>query len=174
MKSLNLLLVLECQIKLRMKETKTTNNLIDIRSESLKSLQSSQLKAHGKLWGLDVFSWQNPSVELLASTIHSFPFRVNLIGNTSLLLEILAHDKTVSTNLNTLFCYQNEKQLTFEPNLKHISIIESNDVQEIFQKIYEMRSTKAIILFCADGIDSEFLQNAFKNYLSIHQINAVK
>ncbi|HLU86750.1 MAG TPA: hypothetical protein VKZ44_03275 [Taishania sp.] len=157
-----------------MKETKTPNNLIDVRSESLKSLQSSQLRAHGKLWGLDVFSWQNPTVELLASTIHSFPFHVNLIGNTSLLFELLTHDKTVSTNLNMLLCYQNEHKIAIESNTSHVSFFESNDVQELFKKVYEIRSTKAIVLFCSDGIDSEYLQNAFNNYLSIHQINAVK
>jgi hypothetical protein len=41
------------------------NRLLDFRKESLKKLNTTTMRSHGKLWGMDVFSWFLPDPELI-------------------------------------------------------------------------------------------------------------
>ncbi len=84
-----------------MKETKlnSAQQLLSARQETLQKLQTTAMRPHGKLWGLDVFSWLEPDMELLANTIHSFPFQVVWISNKEILEGVVAADPQILSNV---------------------------------------------------------------------------
>ena len=73
--------------------------LLQAREEGLKSLQNGVLKPHGKLLGMDVFSWLNPDVHMLMNTLHSFPFPVIWIAQKMDWDALLNLDNTILSNL---------------------------------------------------------------------------
>lgn len=156
----------------RMNKTKTAENLIDIRKESLKNIQTGQLRPHGKLWGMDVFSWANPELEMLSSTIHSFPFSQIIIAPASLLMSLVEYDNSVLTNIHAVISYEDVQQLFDRKKFATIDqVFTTNNLQHAFQKMNEWQEKRKIVLFCSEGIDFESCQTAFKEYLEIHQIN---
>ncbi len=72
-----------------MENTKVTDNrLLAARQEGLKQAESHSLRPLGKLWGMDVFAWYNPSVNELSATLTTFPFPVFWLGNEELIKEL--------------------------------------------------------------------------------------
>jgi len=60
-----------------MKETKkqigAEESLLKARVEGMHQLEKGSLRPHGKLWGMDVFSWYNPMRFELENVLSSFP-----------------------------------------------------------------------------------------------------
>lgn len=152
-----------------MKQVKTGRNLLEVRKEALNEVAYGSIRPHGKLWGMDVFSWENPHVETIAFTIHSFPFPVVWLASSELLAAVVKFDTTVVSNLHAVISYENEwtDQEGFQ-DLSHV--LTTNDIQTAFQYMNEFRLKRGVILFCHSGTDSEHYEHAFKAYLDLHQI----
>lgn len=82
-----------------MKTLLTGNRLLDARKEGLQHAEKQVLRPLGKLWGMDVFTWQNPAAEELAGTIASFAFPVFWMGNAAQVAELAAVDADVMRSL---------------------------------------------------------------------------
>ena len=51
--------------------------LLQSRGAGLKdAIQINTMNAHGKVMGMDTFSWVNPQIDALASALESFPFTI--------------------------------------------------------------------------------------------------
>jgi hypothetical protein len=50
------------------------NPLLEARAEALKNAESQSLRPLGKLWGMDIFTWVNPSVYELGQRFIHFHF----------------------------------------------------------------------------------------------------
>ncbi len=149
-----------------MKEVKKEINLLEVRKKALESAVNGSIRPHGKLWGMDVFSWNNPSIEAMNSTIHSFPFPIIWLASAELLTDVVTADSTVLSNIHATISYENQLLIEVDfPNL-----VKTNNVQQAFQAMNDFRLKRGVILFCHSGVDSEFHQNAFKAYLELHQI----
>lgn len=151
-----------------MQKTKTEYNLLEARKEALNQVANGSIRPHGKLWGMDVFSWENPNVETIASTIHSFPFPIVWLGDAQLLTTIVEHDASVLSNIHAVVSYDGKLDTTTFQDVELLS--EQTDVQQALQKMNEFRLKRGVVLFCHSGIDSEFYKNAFKTFLGLHQI----
>lgn len=149
-----------------MKQIKKDHNLLDNRKEALGNVANGSIRPHGKLWGMDVFSWNNPTIEVITSTIHSFPFPIVWLASTDLLNEAISHDETILSNIHVAIAYENINSITD----KSTNFQTTKDVQTAFQLMSENRLKRGVILFCHAGIDSEHYQHAFKSYLELHQI----
>ena len=71
------------------------DRLLEARNEGLQNMKETTLRPHGKLWGMDVFSWYKPSIHILSNTIHAFPFPVLWIGNGSDIYSTIEEDPSV-------------------------------------------------------------------------------
>lgn len=152
-----------------MKQVQTNHNLLEARKRALENVVNGSIRPHGKLWGMDVFSWGNPHVELIASTIHSFPFPVIWLASSELLTAVVSFDAAVSGNAHAVISYADgaldENKFRDVPH-----VVTTNDVEAAFQKMNELRLKRGVILFCHSGTDAEHYENAFKAYLELHQI----
>lgn len=149
-----------------MQQIKNKHNLLDIRKEALEKNIHGSIRPHGKLWGMDVFSWSNPDVDTMTSTVHAFPFPVIWLASADFLTEVVDFDATILSNIHAVISYDKIPENTDEFQ----NLITTNDVETAFQKMSEFRLKRGVILFCYSGADSEYYKNAFKAYLAIHQI----
>ena len=149
-----------------MKQVKKDHNLLEVRKEALENVVNGSIRPHGKLWGMDVFSWQNPQLDAITSTIHSLPFPIVWLASTDLLNEAYTNDETILSNIHAAISYEKgvSKEIVFP------DAISSESIQKAFEVMNENRLKRGVILFCHTGIDSEYYQNAFKAYLELHQI----
>ena len=59
----------------------SSEQLLQAREQGLKQAQQvDTMQAHGKILGMDTFSWMNPHVDMLATLLASFPFSILWIG----------------------------------------------------------------------------------------------
>lgn len=77
---------------MELKRKITENPLLEARAEALKNAESQSLRPLGKLWGMDVFTWVNPSIYELSATLSAFPFPVFLLAPFHVLNEIALVD----------------------------------------------------------------------------------
>lgn len=157
-----------------MKELKTVSTsekkLLEVRKETLKSITTDSILAHGKLWGMDVFSWANPDIGLISSTIHSFPFPVVFVAPSKLTMSIVEHDQTVISNLHAVVSYEDIHPSFNKVNLDTIEFVDIfNDVKDALNKINERRLKRGVVLFCCEGLDVEHYKKQFNDFLKLHQ-----
>lgn len=155
-----------------MKEIKTEYNLLEARKKALDQVVHGSIRPHGKLWGMDVFSWMNPDIEVLSSTIHTFPFPILWLSPSGLLSAVMEHDAAIVTNIHTVITCdeRTENLLSNEQSAELLQVITTNDIHQAFQEMNALHFKPGIILFCTEGADSEMHQKAFSNYLELHQI----
>ncbi len=143
------------------------NSIIKARREGLLKATDSSMQSHGKLWGLDVFSWINPKPAVLAATMESFPFPVIwmssiaekepvLITNPDLLPKI-HYAIEINTNESQDNCFLNNGS-------------QVNSVSEAFNVIQQIKIKPSILLFTYANSDWEYQKNRFIDYLSLAQV----
>lgn len=150
--------------------TKTNDNLLEIRQETLKNVSNETIRPHGKLWGMDVFTWNNPDVSMLASTIQAFPFPVVLLTPASLLMSVVDFDSTVKLNINATIvsiddnCTLNMQLLNAIPT---VALTES--MEESLGELQQCKIPRGIVLFCQEGQDAQINTKKFLEFLTLHQ-----
>lgn len=154
-----------------MQQTKTEHNILEARKKALEQVVHGSIRPHGKLWGMDVFSWANPNVETIVSTIHSFPFSVILIAPSALLMTVVENDPAIVSNLHAVISYE-DAQLVFDGKKFEVvqHVFTTNEVQQALLKVNDYRLKRGVILFCSEGADFERYQKAFGEYLEIYKI----
>lgn len=132
---------------------KIESQLVAARKSGLLKLNETSLQSQGKLFGMDAFSWIYPNIEVLNSTLNSFPFEVLWIGNQTEIDFILNENNVLDSRVRTKLIYSDGKELN-----------------EIFKSITEFSFKPGIMLFTSTDTDSEYYFNLFKEYLALVQI----
>lgn len=153
-----------------MKDVAKKINLLDARKEALEQAKYGSIRPHGKLWGMDVFSWVNPEMEVLISTFHSFPFPVVFICDTTLMEACVENDSTFLMNCHQLYTVQtgDSRQLTLDARYEN-KWSEMESLSAVFSAIERNKLAKGVVLFCAEGVDAEVNHSDFLQLLSTHQ-----
>lgn len=146
-----------------MQENKVKNQIHDARKSALKEVIHEHIKPHGKLWGMDVFSWKNPSFEMIESTAKSFPFPVILISSVEWFDFLQNQCREICNKLHGVVIYN---QASTEKRDMHFS---SGNFKEIFQQINRWKLEKGVVLFCCEGIDADYYHQQFVEYLNLYQ-----
>lgn len=145
-----------------------TQQLAEARTENLKQVESATLRPHGKMWGMDVFSWYNPLVGDLQTLFQSFPAPITWIGNHSMIENVFAAGSDSLVNL-TVVCAHNQVDIKLE-NAEYLAAIHgANDIKSAFEIIKARKQGNGILLFSASGIDWTTQRDAFEYYLKIEQ-----
>jgi len=146
------------------------NTLLNARNESLQNMQKTSIRPHGKLWGMDVFSWYLPRPELLANTIHTFPFPIVWVGNVNDILATFELDPQVASQLNTLLFHDSSRlRLPVDSWLTVKNIASVSNLEDALRLLSSFKQRNAVLLFTASGEDWELSKETFEKYLSIHQ-----
>jgi hypothetical protein len=151
--------------------TRTEDRLLEARRESLHQLNESSIRPHGKLWGMDVFSWFNPTPSLIANTLHSFPFPAIWIGNGAVIAKTLADDESLVNNLSALISYDSSIFNLDNHSLDQMkNCVGTKSVDEAFHFLKMVKAPQTILMFTATGENWEERKKEFENYLKLVQV----
>jgi hypothetical protein len=132
---------------------KIESQLVAARKSGLLKVNETSLQSQGKLFGMDAFSWIYPNIEVLNSTLNSFPFEVLWIGNKTEINLILSENNVLDSRVRTKLVYSDGQELN-----------------DILKSITELSFKPGILLFTSTDTDSEYYFNLFKEYLALVQI----
>lgn len=147
------------------------DQLLDARKKALDNQQFGKIRAHGKLWGMDVFSWANPAAELVAPTIESFPYPVIWIGNQDLLDWCSENFPTVCVNVKTIIAQDQAYEVYSKIDQFPVEkMVGAGSVENSLSMMKELATKGAIVLFTATGVEWERSQKVFVDFLNLHQL----
>jgi hypothetical protein len=132
---------------------KIESQLVAARKSGLLKVNETSLQSQGKLFGMDAFSWIYPNIEVLNSTLNSFPFEVLWIGNKTEINLILSENNVLDSRVRTKLVYSDGQELN-----------------DILKSITEFSFKPGILLFTSTETDSEYYFNLLKEYLALVQI----
>ena len=148
--------------------SKLANQLQEARTRNLEQIEKSALRAHGKLWGMDVFSWINPKPAVLAATMDSFPFPIFWISSSPERKEVLEVNVELNAKIHFSALIDDEK-LSKEKYFLYNGVVVSS-LNEAFDKINNLKIKPSILLFTYSKSDWEYQKNRFNDYLSMAQV----
>lgn len=146
------------------------DRLLQARNEGLENMKKSMLRPHGKLWGMDVFSWYQPNIHILSNTLHSFPFPIVWIGNASDIRQTLEEDPSVCLQINTVLTFDNPVFMLPTMEMSKINnVLGVNSLEDGLKMIKAFKKKNSVLLFSASGENWEDHKKAFEDFLSIFQ-----
>ncbi len=152
-------------------KTNLHDQLLQARERGLKNLQEEGLKPHGKLLGMDVFSWQNPDVYLLINTMHSFPFPVIWIAQSVDWDRVISEDKSILDQLEVTIIYDGPSDERYSVHSKEpFKIVKKSSLQNALEYLNRLNAFKSVLLFTSSGADRMDRLEEFNEYLTMHQI----
>lgn len=145
--------------------------LLQAREESLKKMKQTSIQPHGKLWGMDVFSWHQPSTELLANTIHSFPFPIVWVGNYETVNDTLKRDESLIANIDTILFHDSSKlRLSIDHWLEMKNLASVKNINDALSLLPTFKRKHAVLLFTTDGQNWEIAKESIEEFIKLHQI----
>lgn len=152
---------------------KSSDQLVSERRNSLRQIANGVLRPHGKLWGMDVFSWANPNAEELASTINSFPFPVIWMGNQDILNWMNKNEPEVWTNVKTILAYDQPRLVFEDSNFINVhTIFGIEKLEDALQLIQFHFKKGSVLLFTATDLEWERNYKLFTEFIEMHQSKA--
>ena len=143
------------------------DSIIQARKEGLLKATDSTMQSHGKLWGMDVFSWINPKPKVLSATMDSFPFPIIWVSSLAEKESVLTEKPHLQDKIHcSIEIISNQSTEGLEvKNVKQVTT-----VTEAFEEIQRIKIKPSILLFSYVNSDWEYQKNRFKDYLSLVQI----
>lgn len=156
----------------KLQKTSLGDRLLEARSEGLNKMKESSLRPHGKLWGMDTFSWYQPNVNLLSNTLHSFPFPVVWIGNSVDINNTIEEDPSVCFQLNSVITFDNSRiDVPVEAISKIKNVASVNSLKDAYSVLKSFKNKNTVLLFSASGENWKENKESFEGFLSMFQTN---
>jgi hypothetical protein len=144
--------------------------LLGARKESLSRINQTALRSHGKLWGMDVFSWIHPNMSTIGTTINSFPFSVSWVGNAHDLTKALETQPELTEKLSAVLMFDNTVFALKNEYLNSIkNCVGTSSVEEAMRMVKIAAQPQSILLFTASGENAEAAKIEFENTLNVLQ-----
>lgn len=144
------------------------DKLLDARNEALKNQDVHQsIRAHGKVAGMNTFSWIHPQVDLLAKTIESLPFQLTWIGCTDQVTELAKNYPDVMQKISSVVVYDpngRNAEISAMSELKTVLCID--DLYDGLSFIRLSKKEDVGLLFTSDLINWRERLNQFEMYIS--------
>jgi hypothetical protein len=150
--------------------SKLANQLQEARTRNLEQIEKSALRAHGKLWGMDVFSWYNPMTFEIENILHSFPTPVLWFGNAEDISKLAGDNKDCFSNLKMICCHDKaDLSLSFEAMNLIETFFAANELGDVLKMLKTFKKENGILLFTSKGENWKQDKIAFESFLDIHQ-----
>lgn len=149
----------------------TEEQLHEARKRGLKqAAEVHAMKAHGKVLGLDTFSWIRPQVDLLATVLVSFPFPVFWVCSKTQAEALFHLYPEVSESVIGLIVYD-DAEMTFDPAVIHQipRVICFNGLSESLRLLSSIQKEKNILLFTTEGPNREDFYQTFSQFIEHNQ-----
>lgn len=152
-------------------KTSIEEQLLEARERGLQEAQQvNAMNAHGKVLGMDTFSWINPQIDMLATVIESLPFDIIWVGNHTQVKACLELHPGTINNIRTLII-QDETSLHVHQDIIHeiqnVVCIEGS--KSALEFVKTMKKQKSAFLFTAEGANAKEQKEVFEQFISLFQ-----
>ena len=144
------------------------NSILQARKEGLLKAGDSSMQSHGKLWGMDVFSWLNPKPAVLSATMDSFPFPIFWISSFPERNEVM--DLNIALTNKIHFSLILDDDTSVDAKSSGVEIASVSNLNEAFDQIRRLKIKPSILLFTYSKSDWEYQKKRFNDYLSMAQV----
>lgn len=152
------------------KQLQTEEQLLQARERGLREAgEIHVMKAHGKVLGMDTFSWVNPDLVTLAKVIDSFPFAVHWMGSHDQILQCIDAHPEVLDSVQSIVIYDRA-----DTNIDHHLLNQVHNIaciegtSEALELLIAMQRGKSVFLFTSTHL-SEERNKQFEAFLQAHQ-----
>lgn len=143
--------------------------LLQARAEALQQAERQALRPLGKLWGMDVFSWYNPSVYELSSTIQAFPFPVYWLGTAQMIQEMAGVDPETLRGLTWVGQYDHPQVSLPHDVLGPIPLVTATEsLEDALVFVKGTKKARHILLFTTAGNEWKTNMQAFEAFVKLH------
>ncbi|MDX2362275.1 MAG: hypothetical protein QNK23_15820 [Crocinitomicaceae bacterium] len=155
----------------KVKNISTEEQLLQARERGLQeAAEIHSMSAHGKVFGMDAFSWINPQMDTLSTVITSFPFAAYWIASHDQVKSCLENYPEMADNLESLILYDrtllnvNRNILDNIPNIVCIEgISEALEIQKA------MSHQKGVLLFTTGNINGVEQKEQFEQFVALNR-----
>lgn len=143
--------------------------LLQARKEGLQdALQVNSMRAHGKVLGMDTFSWINPQLDALASALSSFPFEIIWVGSHEQITRCLSIQPELAKSIETIIVHDNPILNLKKETLNEIkNIVCLEGTKHALELIKSMKKDKCALLFSTMGTTAKNDKEEFEQYISL-------
>lgn len=142
------------------------DELLRAREQGLDEIRKRvPMRGHGKILGMDVFSWEAPNFDQLATAVSSFPFPVIWIAKHEQVRCALTYYPELCRKVESAIIYD-QANITFKKELYNCveTIIGLGDINDALKLIPVIAGKKNVLLFTTDlNADCEDLR-IFKEF----------
>ena len=153
----------------RISKNSVKERLLEVRKNGLlKVSKVESMCAHGKVLGMDTFSWIAPQVDKLATVILSFPFKVLWIGSHDHIKLCLENYPELVTNIETIIIYDQDVPRLNSEILKRINnyvCVEGTDAA--FELAKSLKIKKGAFLFTINKDVAQEEKLKFEQFISL-------
>jgi hypothetical protein len=155
-------------------ETKKTvdqqSQLLNARQEALEFAAKQSIRPLGKLWGMDVFVWYNPTVYELSATISAFPFPVFWLGKSETIEEMAQVDPETLRTVQWCGQYDSAEITIPSDVLASIPLVTATEnVTDALKFLKGFKASKHIVLFTFHGNEWKTNYQEFEQFVQINK-----
>jgi hypothetical protein len=145
------------------------NDLIRNREES-SAIKTQALRSHGKLWGMDAFSWFVPATFELENTLHSFPFPVIWFCSETEFKRLTSQQLDWMAKIKVLCVYDaiDASLIASYDDQVELAII-TQTLEEALEKLKILKTPRGVFLFTAAGENWENHKRHFDAFIELQQ-----
>lgn len=143
--------------------------LLQARTEALKAAEQQSLRPLGKLWGMDVFTWYNPTVNELSATITTFPFPVFWLGNSHLVNKLSQTEPEVLRSLAWCGQYDNAQISASGKVLAPMPLFSATEtLEDALELLKGVKQSKHVLLFTVSGNEWKTKLADFEEFVRVN------
>lgn len=153
----------------RISKNSVEEPLFEARKNGLQKVSKVEtMCAHGKILGMDTFSWVAPQVDKLATVIHSFPFKVLWIGSSDHIKLCLENYPELTNSIETIIIYDqpiHDMNIEFLQRIKDYVCVEGTSAALELAKSLKMK--KRVFLFTINKAEAQEQKLKFEQFISL-------
>jgi len=149
----------------------SSEQLLQARENGLKQVQQvDAMQAHGKILGMDTFSWMNPHVDMLATLLESFPFSVLWIGTRQQIEKCLELYPELNENIETILIHDDSTMMGGKSVLKNIKTIACVEgVENAFEFVKTMKLKKGVLMYTNENQTAVSDRKIFEEFVQMYR-----
>lgn len=145
----------------------TEQDIVQLRQQQLDEIPVGMLRTHGKLWGMDVFSWNKPNLHELENTLMSFPAPITWFANQSDAKALLTKDKKWISKISLLCTHDGAGLFLENEVLDNIETVSgAKEMQDILNMLPSMSGKTGVLLFTFSGDNWKIASQLFHTFLA--------
>lgn len=141
------------------------HGFVDVQAkvDSLRKAQGEGIRAHGKLKGLDVFSWMQPDQQALVNFMTAIPTSIVWVGNPAEIEAVLAGHPELLNKFQSILSFGENRTGFMLEN-------EFDGIQDVLNGLMtELKSNGTLLFTCTEN-DSEYVSLKIVAYLNLVQL----